>query len=166
MSAAALTLLAVHNEECAGLDKGERLLPTRPEARKPGPEEAICRLEPRPEGRPLIDGQLMPQSHVLQPESFTRAERWQEISHRVRAIGSIVGNLIFGISRLYGLQPQRQKDYERQNGIARGCPYRMNKSSISTGTRFREPQAIKGIKAPLSQRFHNTSSPVSAMPTT
>jgi hypothetical protein len=67
--------LAVPDADCAGLDTGERFLPTRPEAREPGSEQAIRRPEPRSVDHPLIDGHLMPQGHVLQLEGFPRAER-------------------------------------------------------------------------------------------
>jgi hypothetical protein len=39
--------LAMPDADCAGLDTGERFLLTRPEAREPGPEQAIRRPEPR-----------------------------------------------------------------------------------------------------------------------
>jgi hypothetical protein len=71
--------LALPGEDRAGLDKSECLLPTHPEAREAGPEQTIRRLEPRSVNCPLIDGHLMPQGHVLQPEGFPRAEHGQDI---------------------------------------------------------------------------------------
>jgi len=52
-------------DNCFRLNDDEDGAPIRPEAGKPGPEDPVARLEPRPSRALLQDGELLPEGEVL-----------------------------------------------------------------------------------------------------
>jgi hypothetical protein len=67
--------LAVPGDHGFGSDDEQGTLPVGPEIPKNDPEGAVLRPEPNPLLSPLVDGELLAKSRVLQGESRARSER-------------------------------------------------------------------------------------------
>src|SRR5262249_47614794 len=69
-------------DDGAGLHECQSMLPGRPQAGGPGPEESISRPELGPRDGVMIDGQLMPEGHVFEAQGLVRPEVRHDVSHQ------------------------------------------------------------------------------------
>ena len=94
--------LALPSDHCSRLNKDQRMSPTRPVTREPGPEQAVCGLNPGTLGRPMIDSDLMSQRNDLKlqgrPGSKQGSQEYEQRSdNRFHASGFPSGASMAGI---------------------------------------------------------------------